>query len=91
MIRTNEEVVAVFQEIVKLLDAQGENQFKIRAYRNAVRTLEELREPVGAVAERGELRQIPGFGEAIAGKTQEILDTGTCALYERLKTEAAAP
>lgn len=91
MIRTNEEVAAVFQEIVKLLDAQGENQFKIRAYRNAVRTLEELREPVAAVAERGELRQIPGFGEAIAGKTQEILDTGTCALYERLKTEAAAP
>ena len=91
MTRTNDEVAAVFQGIVKLLEAQGENPFKIRAYRNAVRTLEELTEPVAAIAARGELRQIPGFGEAIAGKTQEILETGTCALYERLKTEAASP
>ncbi len=39
---------------------------------------------------RGELRKIAGFGDAIVGKTQEILATGTCALYERLKAEEAA-
>ena len=72
------------------LDRQGENPFKVKAYRNAVRTLHELNEPVADIAARGELRQIPGFGEAIAGKTQEILATGTCELYERLKAEEAA-
>ena len=68
-----------------ILEQQGENPFKIRAYRSAIRTLENLPEPVADIAARGELRQIPGFGEAIAGKTQEILNTGTCELYERLK------
>ncbi len=89
-IPTNSEVAHVFQQIAEILEGQGENPFKIRAYRNAVRTLENLAEPVAEIDARGELRQIPGFGDAIVGKTQEILATGTCALYERLKAEEAA-
>ena len=89
-IPTNAEVAAVFQQIAEILERQNENPFKIRAYRNAVRTLEGLAEPVADINIRGELRQIPGFGEAIVGKTQEIVATGTCALYERLKVEEAA-
>ncbi len=85
--RTNLEVADVFVGIIDLLEQQGENPFKIRAYRNAVRTLETLPEQVAAINDRGELKKIPGFGDAIVGKTQEILATGTCALYERLKAE----
>ena len=87
---TNSEVAAVFEGIAGLLGRQGENPFKIKAYHTAARTLHDLSEPVTAIAARGELRKIPGFGEAIAGKTQEILATGTCELYERLKAEEAA-
>lgn len=87
---TNAEVADVFEQIANILEGQGENPFKIRAYRNAVRTLESLHEPASDIAARGELKKIPGFGEAIVGKTQEILATGTCALYERLKAEEAA-
>ncbi len=87
----NSDIAAVFDHIAELLEAQGENPFKIRAYRNAVRTLDGLTEPASAIAARGELRKIPGFGEAIAAKTQEILTTGTCELYERLKAEADHP
>ena len=87
---TNSEVADVFEQIARLLEQQGENPFKIRAYRNAVRTLEELPEPAADINKRGELKKIPGFGEAIVGKTQEILATGTCALYERLKAQEAA-
>src|SRR5207253_7582451 len=39
------------------------------------------------LAERGELRAVPGVGDAIADKTREILATGTTQLYERLKKE----
>lgn len=88
--RTNAEIADVFERIAEILEGQGENPFKIRAYRNAVRTLETLPEPAAAIEARGELKKIPGFGEAIVGKTQEILQTGTCDLYERLKTEEAA-
>jgi len=83
----NSDIAAVFDHIAELLEAQGENPFKIRAYRNAVRTLDSLTEPASAIAARGDLRKIPGFGEAIAAKTQEILSTRTCELYERLKAE----
>ena len=89
--RTNAEIADVFERIAEILEGQGENPFKIRAYRNAVRTLETLPEPAADIEARGELKKIPGFGEAIAGKTQEILATGTCELYERLKAEHAAP
>ena len=82
---TNLDVAAVFDEIAERLEAQGENPFKIKAYRNAVRTLDGLSEPVADIAARGDLRKIPGFGEAIAAKTQEILSTGTCELLERLR------
>lgn len=87
---SNIEVAHVFERIAEILERQGENPFKIRAYRNAVRTLESLSEPVADIDKRGELRKIAGFGDAIAGKTQEILATGTCELYERLKAEEAA-
>jgi len=87
--RTNAEVADVFEAIAGILQDTGENPFKIRAYRTAVRTLESLPEPVAAIAARGELKKVPGFGEAIAGKTQEILATGTCELYERVKLEHA--
>jgi DNA polymerase (family 10) len=86
---TNADVAAIFEEIAEMLEAQGENPFKIKAYRNAVRTLHDLPEPVSDVAARGELRGLPGFGEAIASKTQEILATGVCDLYVRLKAEQA--
>ena len=87
---TNAEVAEVFEQIASILEGQGENPFKIRAYRNAVRTLENLNEPAADINGRGELKKIPGFGEAIVGKTKEILATGTCDLYERLKAEEAA-
>lgn len=87
---TNFEAADVFERIAQILEGRGENPFKIRAYRNAVRTLENLPEPVSAIAGRGELKKIAGFGDAIAGKTQEILATGTCDLFERLKAEEAA-
>lgn len=87
---TNAEVAEVFEQIANILESQGENPFKIRAYRNAVRTLESLSEPVADIHARDGLRKIVGFGDAIAGKTQEILATGTCDLYERLKAEEAA-
>ena len=87
---TNREVAQVFEQIAEILERQGENPFKIRAYRNAVHTLDGLFEPVADIAARGELKKIVGFGDAIVGKTQEILATGTCDLYERLKAEEAA-
>ncbi len=84
---TNHAVARVFQAIGDLMEIRGDNPFKVRAYRQAARTLEDMVEPVEILAERGELSGIPGFGEAILAKTADILRTGTCDLYESLKEE----
>jgi DNA polymerase (family 10) len=80
-------VARVFSGIADLMDLRGDNPFKVRAYRNAAQTMQELTERLEVLAERGELREIPGVGEAIAAKTRDILATGTTALYDELRAE----
>ena len=82
---TNTEIAARFTRIGDILEIQGENPFKIKAYRNAAATILDLDEPLSALNERGVLGDLPGFGEAIVGKTRDFLTTGTTALYERIK------
>jgi DNA polymerase (family 10) len=82
---TNHEVAVRFQRIADTLEIQGENPFKVRAYRRAVEAIENLTEPLSEIETRGELAQIPGFGEAIVGKTRDFLKTGTTKLYEQIK------
>ncbi len=82
---TNTEIANRFTRIADILEIQGENPFKIKAYRNASATILDLEESLSALNERGVLSELPGFGEAIVGKTQDFLSTGTTALFERIK------
>ena len=83
---SNAEAAEIFRTIADLLDVLGE-KFKPEAYRRASRSIESLTEDLSRVAARGELRTIPGVGEAIAEKIEEYLRTGTVPYYERLKRE----
>jgi len=82
---TNREIARIFSEIADILDIKGENPFKIRAYRRAVRAIEALPEELRAAHEEGWLRDIDGIGEAIAKKIGELIDTGSLEYYEREK------
>ena len=79
----------VFLRIAEIMAYRDENQFKVRSYLRAALTLTGLKTPLQSLAERGELQSLPGVGDAIAGKIGEILQTGTCDLYERLKDETS--
>ncbi|MHB1121872.1 MAG: DNA polymerase/3'-5' exonuclease PolX [Ramlibacter sp.] len=84
----NADVAAVFSRIADLLEVQGANPFRIRAYRNAARNVGELGRSVAAMVEAGEdLDQLPGIGPDLAGKIGEIVATGTCEQLERLRQE----
>ena len=84
----NADVAAVFGLIADLLEVQGANPFRIRAYRNAARTLAELGRSVKAMVEHGEdLDALPGIGPDLAGKIAEVVTTGTCAQLEALRKE----
>jgi DNA polymerase (family X) len=84
----NTEIAAIFEEIADLLEIEGENPFRIRAYRNAARELESLAGPVAEMVARDEdLTRLPGIGEDLAGKIREIVATGKCAALEKLRKQ----
>ena len=84
----NADIAAVFEEIADRLEIQGANPFRIRAYRNAARTLGELPQEARALLEKGDdLTRLPGIGDDLAAKIHEIVTTGYCSLLERLRRE----
>lgn len=84
----NTDVAAVFNQIADLLEIKGDNPFRIRAYRNAARTLNTLASSVQTmVDEKQDLKDLPGIGADLEEKIVEIVTTGTCALREQLRHE----
>jgi DNA polymerase (family 10) len=84
----NADIAAVFEEIADLLEIKQENPFRIRAYRNAARTVGEFGRDLAALIGRGtEPPKLPGIGADLAGKIKEICKRGTCVLLERLHRE----
>jgi len=86
----NQEVANIFRDIASILEIRGENPFRIRAYEKAALNIESLTGDIAAIAERKELEKIPGVGKDLAGKIEEILNTGTCSHLEELKKEIPA-
>ncbi len=86
----NRQVAEIFTAIGDLLLILGDNRFKIIAYQNAARTIEELNRDINAVHAAGELRSVPGIGQAIAEKIDELLTTGTIPYYEKLTAQVPA-
>jgi len=82
----NIEIAKTFDEIADLLDIQGANPFRIRAYRNAARTIETLGKPVESILARNgsELEKLPGIGADLAGKIEELCRTGKLPLVGEL-------
>ncbi|OGB28109.1 MAG: hypothetical protein A3F78_14365 [Burkholderiales bacterium RIFCSPLOWO2_12_FULL_61_40] len=86
----NTDIAAVFSEIADLLEMEDANPFRVRAYRNAVRTLGEMGHSVKEMVARHEnLDALPGIGPKLAAMITEVVDTGTCAQLERLRQEVA--
>jgi DNA polymerase (family 10) len=83
----NSEIVKVFSDIADLLELKGENQFKIRAYRGVEHSIKHLPVEVEQLVGENRLKEIPGGGEAIAGKITEMVTTGRLEFYEKLRAE----
>jgi DNA polymerase (family 10) len=81
----NADIAAIFGEIADLLEIEGANVFRVRAYRNAARTLQELgKDAQTLVRRREDLTELPGIGDDLAGKIREIVETGRCAALDKL-------
>lgn len=80
----NQDIAQVFGEIADILEMLEENRFRIRSYRNAAVTIEGLGEDLNSIYKKGGLRDIPGVGESIAEKIEELIKTGRCKFHQEL-------
>lgn len=84
----NADVAEIFNKVADLLEIQGANAFRVRAYRNAARTVESLAKNVSEMADDiDNLTDLPGIGEDLAGKIKEIVETGTLSQLKEIEEE----
>ena len=81
---TNLDIIRVLQRLATMLEIDGANPFRVRAYREAARVLEAMGDPAAQLDAAG-LAGLPGIGKDLAGKIRDIIDTGTTALFEEMK------
>ncbi|WP_417389070.1 DNA polymerase/3'-5' exonuclease PolX [Gimesia sp.] len=88
----NSEIARQFEELADLLEIQGANPFRLRAYRNAARTISGLPDSVQDIVESnsGELQELPGIGKDLAEKIVIIVETSTLPQLEELKEQIPA-
>lgn len=86
----NSQIAEIFYRLAELLEIEGANPFRIRAYRRAAATIEDLPRPAAEMLARGEdLSDLPGIGEDLAGKIIEICATGRLGALQEV--EARTP
>ncbi len=84
----NVEIAGVLEELGDLLEISGSNPFRIRAYRNAVRTVRGLTRPLSVMVEAGEdLTALPAIGKDLSAHIVELVETGELARLEEVAAE----
>ncbi|WP_018084435.1 DNA polymerase/3'-5' exonuclease PolX [Desulfurispora thermophila] len=83
----NFEIALALEELADLLEFQGEDFFKIRAYRQAARTLARHPVPVVEVYRQKKLAGLPGVGKNIAAKVSELIEKGYMNKLEELRRQ----
>ena len=88
----NSDYARVLSEIAALLELQGANPFRIRAYHNAARTLETLSQSIDTLlkTEGARLEDLPGIGKDLASKILELYETGELQFLDELRQEVPA-
>jgi hypothetical protein len=88
--RTNQEIAACFEGLADLLEAQGANLFRVRAYRIAAQNLRALPRQVHQILETegaAGILKLPGIGRSMARSIENFCGTGRLPLLQRLRGE----
>ena len=84
----NKQVSEIFNQMADILEIKQANRFKIIAFRRAGETIKQMPVNVRTIYQSGNLEDIPGVGIALAGKIKELIKTGTCSEFEKLKRKS---
>ncbi|MGB0739070.1 MAG: helix-hairpin-helix domain-containing protein, partial [Planctomycetaceae bacterium] len=84
----NDTIAGQFELLADLLEIDGANPFRIRAYRGAARTISSASESLAQLAGDGEdLTQFQGIGKDLARQIVEYVATGQLASLEELRAK----
>lgn len=81
------QIAKILDDCGTLLALKGENDFRCRAYHNAARAIEQYEGDFVGAVQRNELGHIPGIGETLTAKIQEMVSTGKLKFHEKLQGE----
>lgn len=85
------DIADIFEHVADLLEIKGDNPFRIRSYRNAARTAGSLSKNVSDLVWKGEdLTKYPGIGKDLAGKIEQVVQTGKLEHYTRQQASRQA-
>ncbi len=73
---TNSPIAELFKEIAGHLELEGENPYRIRAYKRAAEAIDNLSEPLANIAMEGRIQGIPGIGKDLEQKILDLLSHG---------------
>lgn len=83
----NTEIARIFEDLADRLEISGANAFRIRAYRQAAKTIAEWPESLAGMAatDRSKLLAIPGVGKDLADKIVVISETQSLPQLEAIR------
>ncbi|MFN2570798.1 MAG: DNA polymerase/3'-5' exonuclease PolX [Gemmatimonadales bacterium] len=87
----NVDIARQLSDVADLLEISAGNPFKVRAYRNAARTIADHPDPVAELVSGGafDLTDLPGIGGGIAKEITALVETGS--LPQRQQLVASVP
>lgn len=86
----NAAIAAVLREIASLLQLKGDNPWKVRAYDEAARKLEDEIENLEQLIAEERLTDVPGIGRSLSAKITELFYTGHLGYLDQLHGEIPA-
>lgn len=82
----NSDVSDILREVADLLEIEGANEFRVRAYRSAAQSIDNLSKDVTELVEEdADLTEISDIGESIAEKIEEFIETGSLEQLKDIK------
>ena len=78
-------IARILDEMGTILEIQGENPFRCRAYHNAAQVLSNLPTDLSEMIADGSLADVPGIGETMHAKIVQLATTGQLPAYEKLR------
>lgn len=83
--KTNANAARILRRLADYMELDGENSFKVAAYRKAAQAVAQLTYPIENAKHR--LESIEGIGKAIAAVLKEIIENGKPRILEELENK----